>query len=79
MKLLDVESKPGNWRYLAERLGASSSHIQFLENRHHESPTQHVLNVFETMNRPLPFLIDIFIDMGRHDVVLVLDDEIKIS
>ena len=77
MKLLDIESRPGNWRYLAEILGASCSDIQFLENRNHESPTQHVLNVFETMNKPLTFLRDIFIDLDRHDVVTVLNDQIN--
>ena len=79
MKLLDIESKPGNWRYLAERLGASYTDVQFLESRNHESPTQHVLNVFETMNKPLTFLRDIFIDLDRHDVVTVLNDEINRS
>ena len=77
MKLLDIESKPGNWRCLAERLGASYLDVQFLESRNHESPTQHVLNVFETMNKSLTFLRDIFIDFDRHDVVSVLNDEIN--
>ena len=77
MKLLDIESKPGDWRCLAERLGASYLDVQFLESRNHESPTQHVLNVFETMNKPLTFLRDIFIDFDRHDVVSVLNDEIN--
>ena len=77
MKLLDIESKPGNWRYLAERLGASYLDVQFLESRNRESPTQHVLNVFETMNKPLTFLRDVFIDLDRHDVVTVLNDEIN--
>ena len=77
MKLLDIESKPGNWRCLAESLGASCSDIQFLGNRNHESPTQHVLNVFETMNKPLTFLRDFFIGIDRYDVVTVLNDEIN--
>ena len=77
MKLLDIESKPGNWRCLAESLGASCSDIQFLGNRNHESPTQHVLNVFETMGKPLTLLRDIFIDLDRYDVVTVLNDEIN--
>ena len=77
MKLLDIESKPGNWRYLAECLGASYLDVQFLESRNRESPTQHVLNVFETMNKPLTFLRDVFIDLDRHDVVTVLNDEIN--
>lgn len=78
MKLLDIESKPGNWRDLAERLGASCSDIQFLESRYHHSPTQHVLNVFETMNKPLTLLRDIFIALNRDDVVTVLNDEINV-
>ena len=77
MQLLDIESKPGNWRYLAERLGASYLDVQFLESRNRESPTQHVLNVFETLNKPLTFLRDVFIDFDRHDVVIVLNDEIN--
>lgn len=78
MMLLDIASKPGNWRDLAERLGASCLNIQFLENRRHESPTQHVLNVFQTMNKPLTFLRDIFIDLDRDDVVTVLNYEINL-
>ena len=51
--------------------------LLFLESRNHESPTQHVLNVFETMNKPLTFLRDIFIDLDRHDVVTVLNYELN--
>lgn len=80
MLLLDVDSSfTSDWRDLAECLGATSEDIRFLESRKHchESPTQHVINVFETMKMPLISLRDIFIDLGRDDVVQMLNLEIS--
>lgn len=80
--LLDVESPFTNdWRDLAEYLGATNDDIKFLESRKdcHESPTQHVINVFETMNQPLTVLRDILVDLGRDDVKEMLNFEISKS
>lgn len=79
MKLLDVESPfTSDWRDLAECLGATNKDIKFLESRknYHESPTQHVVNVFETMKMPLTSLRNIFIDLGRNDIARMLNLEI---
>ena len=79
MKLLDVESPfTSDWRDFAERLGASTEDIRFLESRknYHESPTQHVMNVAEMMKMPLTSLRDILIDLGRDDIVRMLNLEI---
>lgn len=79
MKLLDVESPfTSDWRDLAECLGATNEDIKFLESRknYHESPTQHVVNVFETMKMPLTSLRNIFIDLGRNDIARMLNLEI---
>lgn len=79
MKLLDVESPfTSDWRDLAECFGATNEDIKFLESRknYHESPTQHVVNVFETMKMPLTSLRNIFIDLGRNDIARMLNLEI---
>jgi len=79
MKLLDVESPfTSDGRDLAECLGATNEDIKFLESRknYHESPTQHVVNVFETMKMPLTSLRNIFIDLGRNDIARMLNLEI---
>ena len=79
MLLLDVELPfTSDWRDLAERLGATSEDIRFLESRkdYHESPTQHIINVVETMKMPLTSLRDIFVDLGRDDIARMLDLEI---
>ena len=79
MTLLDVESKlRSDWRNLAENLNATNEDIMFLESRKHchESPTQHVLNVFETMKLSLTNLRDRFIDLKRDDIVQMLNLEI---
>ena len=79
MLLLDVELPfTSDWRDLAERLGATNEDIRFLESRkdYHESPTQHIINVFETMAMPLIYLRDIFIHLGRDDIARMLNLEI---
>lgn len=82
MLLLDVESPfTSDWRDLAEYLGATNDDIKFLESRKdcHESPTQHVINVFETMNQPLTILRDILVDLGRDDLKEMLNFETSTS
>lgn len=79
MKLLDVESQyTCDWKILAERLGATTEEIRFLQSRkdYHESPTQHIINVFETMKMPLTSLRDDFIVLERDDIVQMLNLEI---
>jgi len=79
MLRLDVESQfTSDWRDLAERLGATNEDIRFLESRknYHESPTQHIINVVEMMKMPLSTLKDIFIHLGRDDIVRMLNLEI---
>lgn len=78
MKLLDVESQyTCDWKILAERLGATTEEIRFLQSRkdYHESPTQHIINVFETMKMPLTSLRDDFIVLERDDIVQMLNLE----
>ena len=80
MVLLDVESPLRcDWRVFAYYLGATSEDISFLESRKscHESPTQHALNVWETMDKSLPHLRDIFIELERDDIVAMLNYEIS--
>jgi len=79
MKLLDVESEDiSDWRSLAASLKATTQEIKFLQSRKscHESPTQHVINVFEMMKMPLTSLRDKFIDLERDDIVQMLNLEI---
>jgi len=82
MKLLDVESEvtslTSDWRNLAESLGATNGDISFLQSRKycHESPTQHVINVFEMMKMPLTSLRDKCIELERDDIVQILNLEI---
>ena len=79
MLLLDVELLCGSdWRDLAKSLKATNEDVKFLQNRkyYHESPTQHIINVFEMMKMPLTSLRDIFIDLERDDVVQILSLEI---
>lgn len=79
MLLLDVELLCGSdWRDFAKSLKASNEDIRFLENRkyYHESPTQHIINVFEMMKMPLISLRDIFIDLERDDIAQILTLEI---
>lgn len=68
-----------DWRALAQYLVATNEGIRFLESRkdYHESPTQHIINVVETMKIPLTGLKDIFIDLGRDDIVRMLNLEIS--
>lgn len=58
---------------------ATNEGIRFLESRKdcHESPTQDIINVVETMKIPLTGLKDIFIDLGRDDIVRMLNLEIS--
>ena len=79
MKLLDTElPSASDWRDVAERLGATNQDITFFESRKdcHESPTQHVINVFDMMKMPLTGLRDIFIELARDDIVQMLNLEI---
>lgn len=79
MKLLDAElPSVSDWRDVAERLGATNQDITFLESRKdcHESPTQHIINVFDMTKMPLTGLRDIFIELGRDDIVQMLNLEI---
>ena len=79
MLLLDVELQfTSDWRDLAERLGATSEDIRFLASRkdYHESPTQHIMNVVEMTKMPLTSLRDIFVELGRNDIVRMLNLEI---
>lgn len=79
MLLLDVQLLCGSdWRDFAKSLKASNEDIRFLENRkyYHESPTQHIINVFEMMKMPLISLRDIFIDLERDDIAQILTLEI---
>ena len=66
-----------NWQLVAEKMGATNKQIEFLETcqeRSRDSPTMHLLNVFELTNLPVSWLRNIFIDLERDDLVQVLDN-----